>query len=222
MAAIEIAPGTQPIAGILPAGTMPPVRSLVSPWPGFLTSLLHETRCKTDDRTYGTIDVIYRPDGRPASTGVTSGALSAACDEAASALIGLIEIGPDVAVQTGAQQAIVFHPAPETIACADEPPSPDRDSNVDVRSVHLPRRKGGPAPTYPLDAQRDHTQGTVVIAVTIRTSGCVDNARVIHTVDPTLDRSAITTIDRWTYQPFRINGQPAAVAFTVNVNFTMQ
>jgi TonB family protein len=75
-----------------------------------------------------------------------------------------------------------------------------------------------PQPSYPKLASLTHMQGEVVMQAIISKDGTIENVHVIK--GHRLLRSAATNAVRaWRYRPYRINGQPVAVATTVSVDF---
>jgi TonB family protein len=73
-------------------------------------------------------------------------------------------------------------------------------------------------PIYPSDALTAHVSGTVVLLVTIDTSGNVETLRVISG-PPMLHHAALDAVKSWHYRPYILNGWPTPVETTVNVIF---
>jgi TonB family protein len=73
---------------------------------------------------------------------------------------------------------------------------------------------------YPRTARENLIQGTVVLKAIINTKGDVVELSVIPG-DPELTQSAIEAVKQWKYKPFLLDGQPAEVETTVQINFTL-
>lgn len=73
---------------------------------------------------------------------------------------------------------------------------------------------------YPVVAEENGIQGTVVVKFVVRKNGLIDNINVVKSVDPSLDKEAkrlIRVMPRW--KPGKQNGEPVNVEVTVPVNF---
>ena len=88
-------------------------------------------------------------------------------------------------------------------------------------NITSPTRVKYVPPDYPVLAQRNHIEGTVIIEAIIGTDGRVQDARVIRSA-PLLDAAALDAVRQWEYTPTRLNGQPTPVIVTVTVRFTLK
>lgn len=73
---------------------------------------------------------------------------------------------------------------------------------------------------YPIVAEENGIQGTVVVKFVVRKNGLIDNINVVKSVDTSLDKEAkrlIRVMPRW--KPGKQNGEPVNVEVTVPVNF---
>lgn len=77
-----------------------------------------------------------------------------------------------------------------------------------------------PVPVYPQSAKEAKISGSVVLHAIIDETGKVESLAVISSPDKDLSRSAIDTVQHWTYKPYLLNGKPTAVDTTVTVNYT--
>ena len=75
-------------------------------------------------------------------------------------------------------------------------------------------------PVYPPLARQARIQGVVVLSVIVSSSGDTDNVQLISG-HPMLAPAAIEAVKHWRYQPCLLNGKPAAIETTVQVNFTL-
>jgi protein TonB len=76
---------------------------------------------------------------------------------------------------------------------------------------------------YPAIAAENGISGRVFIQFVVNEKGEVTNAKVVRSVDPSLDEEALRIIrssPRWT--PGKQRGKPVKVAFTFQVNFVLQ
>ena len=73
-------------------------------------------------------------------------------------------------------------------------------------------------PVYPEIAKAAHIQGEVVLECVIDADGRVTDIRVVRG-QPLLDDAAVAAVQRWLYEPTRLNGRAVAVLMTVKVEF---
>jgi TonB family protein len=76
------------------------------------------------------------------------------------------------------------------------------------------------SPIYPPIALAAHVQGVVIMSAIISKTGEIENLQVI-TGPPMLVGAAKDAVQRWTYKPYLLNGEPTEVQTTLNVNFTI-
>jgi TonB family protein len=76
-------------------------------------------------------------------------------------------------------------------------------------------------PAYPESARRIHAEGQVVLQAVISATGVVEEARVIQSANPLLDRSALQAVEQWRYRPAKLNGRAVRVALVVTVRFSL-
>ncbi len=77
-------------------------------------------------------------------------------------------------------------------------------------------------PYYTEEARKARTQGVVVLQVTIRANGSVDNIRVVRGLGHGLDESAIHTVaTKWRFKPARYRGVPVEIQALIEVNFRL-
>ena len=73
---------------------------------------------------------------------------------------------------------------------------------------------------YPINAQKNHTQGRVTVQFVVNKDGSISEPKIIRGVDPDLDGEAIRVISlmpKW--KPGMQKGQPVRVKYTVPVMF---
>ena len=87
--------------------------------------------------------------------------------------------------------------------------------------VRVPPKIRDVRPRYPIEAERAHVQGVVIIEALVDESGAVANARVVRSV-PLLDAAALACVRQWGFAPTMLNGRAVPVVMTVTVNFVLQ
>jgi len=104
-------------------------------------------------------------------------------------------------------------PAPQSAACA-----PGRIAvGGDVQSGKLASQT---KPEYPPLARQARISGVVELSAIIGKDGRVANLSVVKG-HPLLVQAALEAVKDWVYQPTLLNGQPAEVCTTIDVNFTL-
>ena len=86
-----------------------------------------------------------------------------------------------------------------------------------VQEAKLIRRV---SPDYPSAARKDGTTGSVDLEVTVSPQGMVENVSVIQATPPDLfDKSAVTAVRKWKYDPQFVDGLPAQAHLKVHLEF---
>jgi TonB family protein len=91
----------------------------------------------------------------------------------------------------------------------------------------MKRRKGKVDPTllydiqpqYTKEAFRKHIQGDVVMSLTVTKTGSATDVKVVKSLDPGLDASAIAAVQQWRWRPATLDGQPADHTAKVATHF---
>ena len=76
---------------------------------------------------------------------------------------------------------------------------------------------------YPKDAMEANKQGRVIVTFVVEKDGSISDAKVVKSVDPSLDEEAlrvINTMPDWT--PGKQNGEPVNTKYTVPITFRLQ
>ncbi len=79
-----------------------------------------------------------------------------------------------------------------------------------------------PLPRYPDSDRRSGKQGVVVAEAIIDQEGCVTHVEVLRSLSPGLDRATIRAVERWVFEPAKLNGKLVKVYYTLTVNFQLQ
>ena len=76
---------------------------------------------------------------------------------------------------------------------------------------------------YPVIAQENGVEGKVYVSFVVGKDGQVSNARVVRSVDPSLDQEALRVVNSLpVWKPGKQRGQPVRVAFSVPISFVLQ
>ncbi len=107
----------------------------------------------------------------------------------------------------------------------DSSQNPD-DRVYDVRKardygVKPPKPIYSPNPEYTDKARRKKLQGVVVVGVIVNPDGTVRDVSVVKSLEPGLDKQAITAVSKWKFQPATKDGEPVAVHIMVETNFRL-
>lgn len=73
-------------------------------------------------------------------------------------------------------------------------------------------------PVYPAEARQQNLQGVIALSIVVGRDGSVLSMRALNGPD-VLGKAAMDALRWWKFQPYRLNGEPAAVETTVAVEF---
>lgn len=73
-------------------------------------------------------------------------------------------------------------------------------------------------PVYPAEARKQNLQGVVALSIVVGRDGSVLTMRALNGPE-VLARAAMDALRWWKFEPYRLNGEPAAVETTVAVEF---
>jgi TonB family protein len=88
---------------------------------------------------------------------------------------------------------------------------------IPPRKRAVPKRISKVLPAYPPAALKDHIQGDVVMDVTLKEDGTVDQVSVISG-NPIFLEPATAAVKQWRYRPLLVKGQPV-LKFVVVISF---
>jgi TonB family protein len=74
------------------------------------------------------------------------------------------------------------------------------------------------APSYPAEARKANLQGIIALDIVVGRDGSVVSMRPLNGPE-SLARAAMDALRWWKFDPYRVNGEPVAVATTVAVEF---
>ena len=76
---------------------------------------------------------------------------------------------------------------------------------------------------YPAEAEKAGVQGRVIVTFVVEKDGNVSNAKVVKSINPTLDAEALRVVNGMpNWNPGMQNGEPVRVKYTVPVTFRLQ
>lgn len=87
--------------------------------------------------------------------------------------------------------------------------------------VTPPKAKYTPEPDFSEEARKAKYQGTVTLSAIIGPDGRPRNIRVVRSLGMGLDQKALEKVRTWLFEPGKRNGQPVAVAMTLEVDFRL-
>lgn len=132
----------------------------------------------------------------------------------------LLSVACSILALATCTSALALHRDFSAPAAAHENKAPTK---VAVRAdIMAKERISGDNPTYPPEARKKKTQGTVVLDTTISKEGAIEDLDLVKTPDPSLAESAMKAVRTWRYRPYLLNGEPVAVKTTVNVTFCLE
>lgn len=111
-------------------------------------------------------------------------------------------------------------PAVPTSEAATQPSRPEQSEAATARDVDTPARiQRSVPPVYPRAAHEARVGGTVVLRVLVSETGRPLQVEVARGVRPDLDDAAVTSMQRWTFEPARKNGRQIRAWTTVEIPF---
>jgi len=90
-----------------------------------------------------------------------------------------------------------------------------------VADVIRPRPIFAPDPSYPDAARQRAVSGVVTLRLDVLPDGSTNNIRIVKSLDPTLDQSAVETVARWKFKPATKAGIPVKTEINVAVSFRL-
>jgi protein TonB len=85
-----------------------------------------------------------------------------------------------------------------------------------------PRYRSNPPPEYPIPSRRRREEGVVLLNVVVRPDGLPATISLNRSSGyPMLDRAALDTVARWTFEPARAAGVPVSSTAVIPIRFSL-
>ena len=99
---------------------------------------------------------------------------------------------------------------------------PKGEIRSDEGCVKKPKLRFAPEPVYPKEALRQRLKGHVTLELTVMEDGSVADIEVKESTNPGhgFEEAAIDACKQRQYEPGRLNGKPAAMWLSLEINFT--
>lgn len=118
---------------------------------------------------------------------------------------------------------IVLDGPPPPVPAPPAPPAPAEDGPIYVvGAVEPPVAIHDPRPVYPEMARQARRGGLVIVQVVVEKDGSVTGVEVLKPEPFGLTEAAVAAVERWRFEPARLDGEPVAVYFQLTVRFTLQ
>jgi protein TonB len=88
--------------------------------------------------------------------------------------------------------------------------------------VTLPKLISETKPQYTPRALNEKIQGEVLMECVVKADGTVGSRKILKSLHPDLDQSALDAAGKWLFEPGTRNGKPANVAVTITMAFTLK
>jgi TonB family protein len=76
-------------------------------------------------------------------------------------------------------------------------------------------------PQYTEAARKSGVEGTVILESILDEEGCVMSLKVLKSLDPGMDASAMEAVRHWVFQPAMYQGKPVKVYYSLTINFAI-
>ena len=76
-------------------------------------------------------------------------------------------------------------------------------------------------PEYTEKARKKNINGTVELSAVVDSTGNVRDVKVEHSLERSMDQSAISAVSKWRFEPGTKDGKPIAVKLNVEVDFRL-
>ena len=109
---------------------------------------------------------------------------------------------------------------PSAMAPSVKPPTVDIPAREVSQGVVEGRLIHSVQPKYPTEAMMRHTEGLVVLHAIIGKDGAVRQVKSVRG-DATLSQAAVSAVQQWRYEPYKLNGVPVDMPIDITINFNM-
>jgi TonB family protein len=88
-----------------------------------------------------------------------------------------------------------------------------------TKAVTPPKAKHTPDPNFPPEAKNRHNQGTVSMHAVVDEHGRVGSPMVYASSGPEFSKAATEALQKWLFDPARLNDQPVPVLINITMSF---
>lgn len=100
-----------------------------------------------------------------------------------------------------------------------QPPDPDKEPPRWIAKGQQPKIIYRVQPEYPTVALLPRIQGEVVLEAVINIKGTVESLRIVKSLHPILDKAAMKALDKWRFEPGKVDGRPVKAYFLLTIHF---
>ena len=125
-----------------------------------------------------------------------------------------------LALRAHVDQLASFAPQDASFATMPNQEMVSRSADIES-SVAAGRLLTKVVPLYPDQARAAHLTGAVALRATIDRTGHIQSLVPLRSPAFILTESAMKAVRQWTYEPYRIDGEPIEVRTTITVNYNM-
>jgi TonB family protein len=90
-----------------------------------------------------------------------------------------------------------------------------------TKAIKVPKMKHAPDPDFPPEAKRQHKEGQVAMHAVVDEQGRVRSQTVYASSGPEFTNAAIQAVQKWVFEPARLDGQPVSVLINITMNFRL-
>jgi TonB family protein len=97
----------------------------------------------------------------------------------------------------------------------------DQKIYVPTKSVNPPKEIHREDPAYPTSEKNSRKHGWVSLHAVVDNHGAVREPMVDAATSPAFAKAAIEAMEKWTFQPAKLDGQPVAAVINVTMRFEL-
>ena len=107
-------------------------------------------------------------------------------------------------------------------------PCGEGEVRVEEGCLRKPEPVEKASPVYPKEAHKKGVEATVIVSARVGIDGSVESAKAVdsgatdESFVPAFEEAAVAAVRKWRYKPGALNGKPAAVFFSVTINFRLK
>lgn len=115
-----------------------------------------------------------------------------------------------------------YEPASQSISADSGRSMGPADNPTSLGNEMGPQLVRRTQPQYPIDALRNHDEGSVQLLMSLDAQGGIRDVRISHSSrSRSLDRAAMEAVRQWQFRPAISNGQPVPSTVTETVDFRL-